>query len=294
MSRDVRRALFTLALLAPLSVASSASATGWTQAEGRCYAKVWARAIIGSGAYESTGLRDDRQDVVDYQDVQASLYAECGLHPQVTALVFGAPFGFANAGRSTAYMGPLGVGVRFDPIGDGGSTRFALQANYSYAPPVGDDILFEEAGAAPRIFYRPALENHYGELTVQLGQGFAVADDINGWFAGYAGARLNSGEGMDPAIVASLQVGMTFGGWFTAEVHFPFYEPFGQDVVETNIAGVGQTRYLGFGFGLSFWVIPELSINVGLDGVFYASSNAATPSLFLGLESRFQAWGGEE
>ncbi len=59
---------------------------------------------------------------------------------------------------------------------------------------------------------------------------------------------------------------------------------------ETNISGVGQTRYLGFGFSASAWFVPELAVTAGVDGVFYASSNAATPSIILGLESRFQAW----
>lgn len=283
----------SLLVLAPFVAAPTARATAWTQAEGRCYLKVWARAMFGSGAYQSTGLRDDRQGIVDYQDVQAALYAECGLHPQLTVLAFGTPIAYANAGRDTAYMGPLGAGLRLDPVGDGGPWRFALQASYSYAPPVGDQVLFEEAGASPRVFYRPALENHAGELTLQLGRGFAISDDVSGWFVSYAGARLNSGEGMDAAIVASLQVGMTFWGWLTAELHLPFYEPFGQPIDETNIAGVGQTRYLGFGLGLGFRVIEQLAIHVGIDGVFYASSNAATPAIMLGVDSRFRAWGEE-
>ncbi len=292
--RPVRASLLGLLVVTTLaaSLPASPARAAWTQPEGRCYAKLWARGIFGSGAYLSTGLRDDRQGIVDYQDVQGSFYVECGLHRRFTAILRGVPIGYANAGRDTAYVGPLGLGLRFDPIADGGPWRFALQASYDYAPPVGDAVLFDEVGASPRVFYRPALENHAGQLDVQLGRGFGISDDVSGWFAGFVGARLNSGAGMDHALVANVQVGFTFWGWLQLEAHLPFYEPFGQPVVETNIAGVGQTRYFGFGFSASFWVIEQLGINVGLDGVFYASSNAATPSLVLGLESRFQAWGG--
>ncbi|MGE0791244.1 MAG: hypothetical protein AB7S26_36560 [Sandaracinaceae bacterium] len=288
----MRRAwLVGLTLLGCCVLPGRASADAWTQAAGDCYLKLAARGIFGSGAYQSTGLRDDRQGIVDYQDVQANLYGECGVHPQLTVLSFMTPFGYANASTSTGYVGPYGIGLRLDPIGDGAPTRFAIQASYSYAPPAGDVILFEEPRASPRVFYRPALENHVGELDVQLGHGFVIDDNVSGWVVGSVGARIQSGEGMDAALVAMAQVGMTFYGWLTAELHVPLYEPFGQPVVETNIAGVGQTRYLGFGFTVSFWMIPELSLVLGLDGVFYASSNAATPSLMLGFQSR---WGPDD
>lgn len=276
-----------VSLLVP---ATSASADAWTQAEGACYAKLSARGIFGSGAYLSTGLRDTREGVVDYRDLQAQLYAECGLHPQLTALVFGTPIGYADAARDTGYVGPLGVGARLDPIGDGGPLRFALQANYAYAPDVGAERLFNEVGANPAVFYQPALENHYGELSAQLGHGFVFSDDVNGWFVSTAGVRFPSASGVDPALVANVQVGLTVWSWLQVEAHFPLYEPFFQPIEETNVSGVGQTRYLGFGLSASAWLLPELAVTAGFDGVFYASSNAATPSLTLGLESRFQAW----
>lgn len=282
-----RLLLLSIALLLP---SATASADAWTQREGACYAKLSARGIFGSTAYLGTGLRDSRENVVDYRDVQAQLYAECGLHPQLTALVFGVPLGYADAGRDTAYIGPLGVGVRLDPIGDAGPVRFALQANYAFAPDVGATRLFDEAGAAPPVFYQPALENHYGELSAQLGGGFVLSEDVNGWIVGTFGLRFSSAAGVDPALVGNAQMGLTVWSWLQVEAHFPLYEPFFQSIVETNIAGVGQTRYLGFGVSASLWFLPELAVNAGVDGVFYASSNAATPSLTLGLESRFSAW----
>ena len=102
---------------------------------------------------------------------------------------------------------------------------------------------------------------------------------------------MNTNMTMTPALVVLAQVGMTFFGWFQAQVYFPIYEPFFEPVPETNIAGVGQTRYLGFGVRLSARFVDDVAVFAGLDGVFYASSNAATPSVMLGLETRFNAWG---
>lgn len=269
-----------------------AYAGAWTQAEGRCYAKVWARAIVGSGAFVADGVV--RDDVAVYADVSAQIYAECGLHPQLTAIVFGAPFGYASAGSEAGvYIGPLGVGLRFDPLGSTGATRFALQAAYSFAPPVGDDVLFEEAGADPRVFYQAALENHYGEFHALLGHGFSVGGNVSAWFSGGAGVRVNSASSMTAAFVASLQLGFSFYERFQLEVHVPVYEPFGGAITETNISGVGQTRYIGFGLGASFWIVDSFALTAGFEGAALASSNAATPSLILGIESRFRVWGAD-
>lgn len=269
---------------------SQAQAGAWSQEQGQCYAKVWARAIVGSGAFETDG--GTRGDIADYADVSAQIYAECGLHPQLTAIVFGAPFGWASAGSESAvYMGPIGVGLRFEPYWSTGATRFALQAAYSFAPPVGDDVLFEEAGADPRVFYQAALENHYGEIQALLGHGFSISRKVSAWFSGGAGVRINSAGSMSPAIVASLQLGFTFYERFQLEVHVPVYEPFARGVTETNISGVGQTRYIGWGLGASFWIADSFALTAGFEGAALASSNAATPSLIFGIESRFRVWG---
>ncbi|MEZ4337128.1 MAG: hypothetical protein R3B82_10905 [Sandaracinaceae bacterium] len=256
-------------------------------ARGRLLLKLDAR-LIAERRLPRRGCADDRQGIVDYADVQVGFYGECGVTPRLTVLAFGVPFGYAVAGgRDTAYVGPLGAGLRFDPLGDGGATRLGFELDYAYAPAVGDAILFEEPDATPRVFYRAALENHYGELSMQIGHGFGISDDVSGWVNGAVGVRLNSAVGTSPALTARLQVGFTFWRWFQTEVYFPLYEPFFGDLVETNIAGVGQTRYLGFGIRLSAWMVDWLSVFASLDGVFWASSNAATPSVRVGLESRF-------
>lgn len=285
------RLSFGVAIVCAAFAPATAHAGGWTQSEGECYAKLGGRLLIGSGAYLSTGLHDTRRNVVSYADFQLGYYAECGVHDRVTAIVYGAPFGYASADRDTVYVGPLGLAVRFDPIGDGAPTRLALQLDYSFAPPVGDEVLFEEVGATPRKFYQPALSNHAGELSVQLGHGFSASDDVSGWFNFGLGARLNSADTMRHALVFNAQVGLTMWKWFGIEMYFPLVEPFFADIEETNVAGVGRTRYFGFGARLSAWFVPEVAVYAAVDGVFYASSNAATPTLQLGFESRFRAWG---
>lgn len=290
MNQRVKQSLVLLfvAFMLNASVADAA----WTQEQGRCYVKVWARAMVGAGVYDAPGPRDMRFGVVDYRDISAQLYAECGIHPRLTLVAFGAPIGYAwAAGTGGAYSGPMGLGLRFDPLGSGGPTRFALQANYAYAPRFGNEVLYEEPGSSPRLFYQPALENHYGELQALVGHGWRVNESVTAWFSGVAGVRLNSAAAMTAALVANLQLGFTFSEWFQFEMHMPIYEPFGRAITETNIAGVGQTRYVGLGFGFSFWLAESFAIMAGFEGVFMATSNAATPTLLLGIESRFRAWG---
>lgn len=278
--------------LLPLCVASSAHAGAWTQEKGACYAKAGARLILGDGAYEAQQLRRIRPGVVDFVDVQTPFYAECGVHEQLTLVAFGTPFGYAHAGNDTFYIGPLGVSARFDPIGDQAATRFSLQLDVAYAPPVGDTVLFEEAGSTPRTVYQPALENLYGEVAAQLGRGFSLDRNVQGWANAQLGLRIHSASQMTPALVASGQLGFTFFSWFTAELVVPVYEPVGADVEVTNIAGVGQTRYLGIVLKASAWITSNIGVFTSFGGVVYASSNAASPSLELGIESRFAAWGG--
>lgn len=284
-------ALFTTLWFVP----TAAHAGGWTQPEGACYAKLGARFIVGNGAYQAQSLRDVRADVVNYGYFLTEFYGECGVHDQITAVIFGSPFGYASAGGAdTAYIGPLGVAVRVDPFAMTGDTRFAFQLDYSYAPSVGEEILFEEMvpmSPNPRTFYNPVRENHYGQLTLQLGHGFVISDSVNGWFNIGAGVRLNSASDMDHAIIALPQLGFTFWDWFGFEIGFPLYEPFGAEVVETNISGAGQTRYLGIGLKFSAWFNEHIAAYVGLEGVAYASSNAATPTFIVGVESRFRLWG---
>lgn len=284
-------------VLALIALPLTAEASGWVQDRGSCYAKLWDRSIFGAKAYSAEGLRDT-QDVPSYQDHSINLYGECGVHPRLTVFGSAAPFGYAKSGDGdTVYLGPFSAGLKVGLLTTG-RLRLALSARYGYAPAVGDEVLSESqfdagGGRMVRAIYQPAVENHLGELSIGVGVGFSLGGKPGYWGASL-GARLNSADGVDHVLVATTQVGMTFFSRLALDLHFGLHEPFFQAVDLTNTAGVGQTRYLGFGLTASFWFIPQLAALVFFEGVFYAESNAATPSIGLGLESRFSFAGGSK
>jgi len=282
-----------VAVLSP----SPSSAAGWVQPYRRCYGKLWDRSLFGSNAYSHFGLRS-LKEVSSFQDHVLSLYAECGVYPWITAVVALSPVGYARAGgKGTVYVGPLSAGLRLG-LRRHGALRLALSARYGYAPPVGDEVLSEDrigrgpgegaggAGEQEIATYQPALENHFVDTRAELGYGF----DFGGWpafISGSLGVRFNTASGVDHALVAGLQFGVTFIGKVVAELHANLYEPFFAAIDATNTAGIGQTRYLGLGLTASYWFVPWMAGFITADGVAYAESNAGAPSLAFGLETRF-------
>lgn len=283
----VKRSLVALLLvLAP----STVWAAGWLQPGGRCYGKLWNRSMFGSRVYAAGGLREFA-DVPSYQDHQVNLYAECGVHPWVTVTFSAVPAGYAKSGdKSTFYMGPFVAGARVGILRSG-SLRLAAAARYGYAPPVGDEPLTDttielQDGRQVRAIYQPALENHRFVLAIELGKGFRLGS-VPSFVSASLGVRFNTASSMDHAIIGSVQWGVTLWRKLVLDMHTNLYEPFFQEVPLTNTSGVGQTRYLGLGLGASFWFIDPLAVFITADGVIYAESNAATPALMAGLETRF-------
>jgi len=272
-------------LVALLGWGSSASAGGWTQPQGGYYQKVWTRILVGSVAYTADGLREGQGGFPRYQDYQLNFYGEVGLVDRLTLVVATTPLGFASMnGESALYVGPTYAGLRAGLLQ--GDWNLALEAHYGFAPGVGDDPLYDEQvdrgdGTLRRVIYAPAVQNHRGELQLQVGTGLRRG----GWITASLGARLSSNAAIDHALTAYWQYGHPFERW-TIEVHAALYEPFGADVEVTNISGVGQTRYLGFGLSTTIWMVPTVGLYLGFDGVVYATSNAATPALYLGVEVR--------
>jgi len=278
-------ALCAAAWLSP----SAALAGAWLQQPRHCYGKLWDRAMFGSKAYSAEGLRD-LQDVPSYQDHLLNIYAECGVHPWVTALIAVAPAGYASAGdRDTFYIGPLSAGARIGLLREG-QVRLAVSARYGYSPAVGDEVLSTSTfttddGRTVQAVYQPAVENHFGELQVELGLGFSLGR-APAFFTASLGSRLNSAAGVDHLLLAATQIGATFFEQLVIDLHFGLHEPFFQAVELTNTSGAGQTRFLGFGMTFSWWFIDALAVFFNFDGVLYAKSNAATPAFTLGLETR--------
>jgi hypothetical protein len=262
--------LLSPALLGP----STAHAKAWTQPEGDGYAKVWARGIFGGDAFAADGSIEPSKT---YQDVSLRHYVEYGLTDDWTLLSYGAPAGFAAYGdNSTGYVGPLALGIRRGFID--GPVQLAAEVHYGYAPPVGDDDLAAQDAA---LSYRPAVDTHLGVGELQVGYGLGW-----GWMVASVGFQWNSADEIDSAVTGFAQLGAQLAEAWTAETHLALYEPLG-DVEVTNVSGVGQTRYLGFGLGLSWWMTESLGLSVGLGGAVATKSNASTPSLTTGVEGRF-------
>ncbi len=257
-----------------------AQAGAWVQAPGQFYLKVWARSLYGSNAYTADG---SAQGIPRYQDHQLNLYGEAGVTEQLTVLASLTPIGFASInGERTAYVGPILTGLRLALLQ--GDVPLALEVHYGVEPGVGrrlyDEVHVDGEGVGRRVVYDPAIYNHRGEFQLQVGRGFRVRRS-DAWFVGSAGVRVNSHY--REALVAFLQVGVK-PGRFTIDLHAQLVEPFFADLTTSNVPGVGDTRYLGFGLTVAVAVTDRFAINAGFGGVLYAQSNAATPSLELGIE----------
>lgn len=260
----------TICLISP----SAADAKAWTQPEGDGYAKLWLRGIFGGNAYTADG---DIEESESYQDVSLRHYVEYGLTDKWTLLTYGAPAGWASYDdNSTGYVGPLAVGIRRGLLD--GPFQIAAEAHYGWAPPVGDDNL---AATDSALTYRPTVDTHFAVGELQVGYGFGW-----GWMVASMGAQWNSAEEIDTAIVGFGQLGIKLTKTVYLETHLGLYEPLG-DVEVTNVSGAGQTRYTGFGLGVSWWVTESVGLSANFDGAVYAESNAATPALGAGVEGRF-------
>jgi hypothetical protein len=255
-----------------------AHAAGWTQAEGGYYAKVWGRLIAGKGIFTSGG--DVVQADDGYRDISSHVYGEYGLTPYLTLVAFGTPFGHASyaGGSGTGYVGSNGGGVRMGrPVGP---LRLAMEVRYAYAPEVGDEPVGVGIAEGEPFILQPTVSTHSfdGELQAGLALPF-------GWLATTLGVRTFSAEGLDPTVTGFAQLGWQINEHFVVDLHLNLYLPTG-DVVVTNGLGAGQSKYLGTGLAGTWWFMKEMGVHLGFEGVTFAESNAATPSLTLGLELR--------
>lgn len=275
----MRTTLATLIVIAAVSVPTEeAHAGGWVQAPGAYYLKVWDRALIGSGVYRADG---ETFTGPSYMDHQVSVYAEAGVTEELTLLAALTPFGRARVdGRTTTYMGPMVVGTRLGLLR--GSVPLALEFHYGVEPGVGRTLYEVEDAENGVVRYDPSVFNHRTELQLQVGRGFRIRQS-NAWFSASLGARINTEY--REALTAFVQVGV-MPGRFVMDLHFQAYEPFFAELEETNIAGVGDTRYLGFGLSVGVRLTDHVGLSLGFEGVLYAQSNAATPSLLLALEAK--------
>lgn len=271
IARRLLGAALAWALLSALPC-SRASAAGWTQPEDAYYLKLWGRMLKGSRAFGHDGELVDTQP---FTDLQLNVYGEYGVTDAWTALFYGTPTGYVTSIADTWFVGPLGLGVRRALLR--ADLRLAVEARYALEPGIGDLDVFAQPGqASAEIVYVPVVDNHRGELELQLGHGLSF-----GWLSAALGMRFNAADGIDHAVIGGAQLGFRSGS-FQFELHVQTYQPLG-DVTRTNASGAGQTRYVGLGIGIGYRFGDGFSVIVGADGG-PARSNAAAAPLLAGIE----------
>jgi hypothetical protein len=260
-----------------VAAAPSALAGGWTQPEGAHYAKVWSRTVVGQSAHTAGG--DTVELPERFIDTSLNLYGEYGLTDTLTAVAFGSPIGWSKIGdASTAVVRTMSLGLRRGwRLGD---TRLALEGHYGYSPNIGTDMLSAGEAEGEPFIYVPSFESHRLSAEAQLGHPLGF-----GWVSLSAGYRHYTAAALDPVIYSFAQLGWNLSSAWVLDLHFNLHEPLGE-VDVTEVLGVGQTRYLGFGLGARYWLTPRFALFGGFEGDVYSRSNAATPSLMLGFESR--------
>ncbi len=274
---------------------SQASAGGWVQPQGDFYLKAWDRSLVGSTGY----LVNNTLVEVDggYQDHSLNIYAEYGLHKNLTGIISATPIGYANVdGNGIAYFGPLGLGLRLGKAL--GQWNLALEARYGYTsgqgeqdlagdlPPLGDSLRVYDPDSPDLSFYSgdnyvylPAMGKQNGDLEIQVGH----ATDF-GWWSAHLGLRVFDRDSFDPVSYGGAQAGFNLGAT-TLDIHSGWYWTLGPIDIN-NISGSGETQYISFGFTASRWLTPSFAITGSIEGAAAFVANANTPSLIVGIEMR--------
>lgn len=267
----VQVAAFCVACVVP----SVAFAGGWTQAEGASYAKIWGTGVYGAAAY---GLDGELIETEAFSMTMLSAYGEYGLRPDLTLVAAIQPIGVASFGeRRRAYSGRMLAGFRQRLMSN--PLQFAVEARLGGAPGFGGDR--DMAPQDEAVVFRPTERSYFVEWDLQVG----VPIGSIGWFTAGFGPRWASSPDLDPVIQGTAQVGFGPFSGFVFDAHFGLNHTFGAPEV-VNVTGATDTRYLGFGLGVSWWLTKSFGISLAGDGAFYAVSNAAAPALQLGVEFR--------
>jgi len=269
----VRSALSAALVLALVLATTQSAQAGWTQPQGSGYAKIWGHFIAGERAF---GLDGNLIDSEPFSLIGSNLYAEFGITDTWTAVAQAKPYERATYGGANAnVVGPIQLGIRSAVLT--GPLKLAAEIRYGFAPPVGDRNLAAEDSA---LAFIPTFSTHSASGEVQVGYGFSRY-----WVRASAGMRLFSLSGLDPAITSGFQFGASMPAGFVADLHLGLNQPLGE-LTQVNVAGAGQSAYLGVGVAVSWWFLPQWGVMVGADGAAFAKSNAGALVLLLGLEHR--------
>lgn len=150
-----------------------------------------------------------------------------------------------------------------------------------YTPPVGEtDLMAVNSFVAIAQLYRYMPTESGAEVGGKLAYGVGWSQN---WFRLAAGASYFSNPGVDPAVLGSAQLGRTTKRSNRWDLTVPFRVPLGNSP-HTNVAGTGQTRYVGFAVNYTWTFGDGFGLNTGFIGVLHASSNLAAPTIPLFLE----------
>lgn len=263
--------MFALAVLAP----STAFAGGWTQDDGAMYGKIWSRALFGSAAFDLDG---NQLDTEKFSLVSLSAYGEYGLHRDLTLVGSMEPIGVAHYGDQTrAYAGRMLVGLRQRLVSD--TLQLALEARLGGSPGWGGER--DMAPTDADIEFRPTIRSYYAEWDLQLG----VPIGGVGWVTAAVGPRWATSPDLSSALHSTLQIGFGPFSGFLFDLHVTHHHTFDPPTT-VNAAGATDTRYVGAGVGMSWWIVDAFGINASADIAPYAASNTVAPALQLGVEFR--------
>ncbi len=258
-----------------------AFAGGWTQPEGAYYFKVWDRTLVGRRIFVTERTTARLPDA--YQDHQLNVYGEYGVTDDLTLTLNSAAVGLAVVGdESRFYTGGAGIGARYRLTRSAISTSIEVQvgarpssgtlASGTVSVQQGADIVLKSYEA------EPSVGTAHGSLELQVGYSLPFL-----WLTATTGVRGFTNSRLNPAVYINSQIGWISNFALVIDLHFNWYHSTG-DIGPINVFGAGQTRYLGVGLGASYWFTDHVAITAGLDGVLFATANAATPSLQIGLE----------
>lgn len=264
-------------LIAVLALSAAPARAGWTQPAGSSYFKVWDQVLIGSRAFDLDGQIVDLGQ--SYQDHALKLYFEYGLDDDLTAVVRATPLGIASFGEeTTAYAGMIELGMRVALLR--GQVPVALELRYGYAPPLGGTPVAEGMAEGRAFRYQPALERHAGSADLSAGWAWSWT-----WVQASVGTTFLAGDGLDPVFQASIRGGLSTEVGISGDVGLTAHLPFRQPQI-LDITGTGNTRYVGLNLGVGYAITDRFGVRLDLGLAPHAVSNAATPSVGVGVELR--------
>ena len=193
--------------------------------------------------------------------------------------------GLARIGdNERVYSGGGGVGARYRLTRSRISTAVEVQVGLRPSSGVQESGIVEvtegENVSLQAYEAEPSVGTAHGSFELQMGYSLSFF-----WLSATGGVRAFTNDRLEPAFYVNGQIGWITTFDLTFDLHFNWYHSSGT-IGPLNVYGAGQTRYLGIGVGASYWMTDHVALHLGFDGVLFATANAATPALQIGVAFR--------